>query len=329
MASAPRLCHHRAVRIVVVDAETLNPGDLSWEPLAALGEYEVHARTSADALVTRCAGAEAVLTNKVVFDRAVLEALPQLRYLGVTATGVNCVDLDAAAQHGVVVCNVPEYAAPSVAQHTIALLLELSTHVAHHAELVRRGGWSESGRFCYWERPMTELRGTTMGIVGLGAIGSAVADIALALGMRVRATGRGPLRTGGRAIEAVDLQTLFAESDVVSLHCPLSEQTHHLVDAARLSTMRPGALLLNTSRGPLIDEAALDAALRTGSLGGAGLDVLCEEPPPADHPLLSAPRCLVTAHQGWATRAARKRLMDGVIANLRAFVAGAPTHVVG
>lgn len=321
-------CHHRAMRIVVVDGATLNPGDLSWEPLRALGPCEVHEHTLPGELIARCDGADAVLTNKVLFDRAAFESLPKLRYLGVTATGVNCVDLAAASDHGVIVCNVPAYGTASVAQLTIALLLELTTHVAHHAALVRDGRWSDSARFCFWDRPMMELRGATLGIVGLGAIGSAVADIGIAMGMRVQASGRGELKVGGRPIASVELDVLFRSSDVVSLHCPLSQSTRHMVDAARLATMRPTAFLLNTSRGPLIDEAALDAALRSGHLAGAGLDVLCEEPPAADHPLLSAPRCIVTAHLGWATLAARQRLMDVSVANLAAFAERASQNLV-
>jgi len=316
------------MKIVVLDGHTLNPGDLSWDELRALGECEIHPRTPPELVTARAAGAEAVLTNKVVLEAATLAALPGLRYIGVLATGCNVVDTAAARARGVTVTNVPGYSTKSVAQLTFALLLELTHRVGHHADTVRAGRWSASADFCYWDFPLRELDGLTFGVVGFGAIGREVAAMAAAFGMRVLAHSRRrpePLPPG---VEWAPLDDLFARSDVVSLHCPLTPETRHLVNAERLARMKPGAFLLNTGRGPLVDEAALAAALNTGQLAGAGLDVLSAEPPPPGHPLLTARNCLITPHLAWASGAARARLMREVVANLRAFLAGAPRNVV-
>ncbi len=314
------------MKIVVLDAHTLD--DLSWAGLRQFGSCEIHPRTSPDQVVARAAGAAIVLTNKARLGRGEIAALPDLRYIGVLATGHDVVDVRAAAERGVTVTNVPAYGTPSVAQMTFALLLELCHHVGVHAQAARDGRWSASGEFSYRERPLIELAGCTLGIVGLGAIGRAVARIAAAFGMRVIAASSRPAAPAGLEVEIVPLDVVFAQADVVTLHCPLTPETARMVDAGRLASMKPTALLVNTARGGLVDEAALVAALSRGRLAGAALDVLAVEPPPADHPLLRAPNCLVTPHIAWATRAARERLLQAAIDNVAAFVAGTPLNVV-
>lgn len=311
----------------MLDAHTLNPGDLSWAALEALGSCEIHRRTAPDELLARARGAEILLTNKTPLTRAELSALPALRYIGVLATGHDVVDARAAAERGVVVTNVPAYGTASVAQLTFALLLELCNHVAVHADAARSGRWSASGEFAYWERPLVELAGLKLGIVGLGRIGQAVAGIGAALGMRVVAAARQPAPKP-LAVERLPLEQVFEEADVLSLHCPLTPSTARLVSAERLSRMKPSAFLINTARGGLIDEAALADALGERHIAGAALDVLAVEPPPHDHPLLRAPNCLVTPHIAWATRASRARLLETAVDNVRAFLAGTPRNVV-
>lgn len=320
------------MKIVVLDGYAANPGDLDWSPLEALGEVEVFDRTPADKVLERCRDAEIVLTNKVPFDAERIQALPQLRYIGVTATGYNIIDLEAARKQGVIVTNVPAYSTASVAQMTFALLLELTQNVGHHSHLVRWGHWSEAPDFCFWDKPLIELAGLTMGLVGFGQIARAVAGIAAAFGMQVQVFTRSPEKYRHQpeysGIAFVDLEELLRTSDVVSLHCPLTPETDKLINAERLALMKPGAYLINTGRGQLIDEPALAEALKQKRLAGAGLDVLSVEPPPGSNPLLTAPNCFVTPHIAWATRAARQRLLDTVIANVRAFVEGSPQNVV-
>jgi glycerate dehydrogenase len=316
------------MKIVVLDGYTANPGDLDWLPLAAFGELTVHDRTPATLLLERAAGAQVLLTNKVLLGAAELASLPDLRYIGVLATGYNVVDVNAARERGITVTNVPAYSTPSVAQHVFALLLELTRGTGRHAALVSAGRWSAAPDFCFWDSPQVELAGLTFGIVGFGAIGQAVARIALAFDMRVLAHTRTPDPAGWPEVDFVGLDELFARADVVSLHCPLTEETRGLVNASRLATMKPTAFLLNTGRGPLVDEAALAVALREACREGAGLDVLSQEPPPADNPLLSAPNCIITPHLAWATKAARQRLLNVSIDNVRAFLAGKSQNVV-
>lgn len=319
------------MNIVVLDGHTLNPlnpGDLSWDDLKALGPCEIFERTSPGEVADRLRTAEIAITNKATLHRAQIEASPQLKYIGVTATGYNVVDVEAAKERGIVVSNVPTYGTRSVAQHTFALLLELAQHAGHHAQTVRDGNWVRSADWCYWNRPLIELEGLTLGIVGYGRIGQAVAHLASAFGMKVIVAASSSGRKPAANVATVDLEYLFSESDVVSLHCPLTPQTKHLVNAPRLARMKPTAFLINTSRGPLVDEAALADALNTGCLAGAGLDVLSAEPPPADNPLLAAKNCLITPHIAWATRAARARLMQMSVENVRAFLNGKPQNVV-
>ncbi|MFN9685901.1 MAG: D-2-hydroxyacid dehydrogenase [Cyanobacteriota bacterium] len=307
---------------MVLDGHTNNPGDLSWAPLEVLGDLMVHPRTPPELVAERIADADVVLTNKTRLDGEGLAAAPRLRGIAVLATGHDVVDGIAARRLGVPVCNVPEYGTASVAQAVFALLLELTNHTGSLAAAVRQGRWSACPDFCFWDETLLELAGLTFGVVGQGRIGEAVARIARAFGMEVLSHRHHP-QPGD-----VDLDTLLAQSDVVSLHCPLTPQTHGLINADRLARLRPGALLLNTARGALVEETALLEALQSGHLGGAGLDVLCMEPPAPNHPLLSAPRCVITPHVAWASLAARRRLIDATAANVAALLAGSPIHVV-
>lgn len=317
------------MKIVVLDGFTTNPGDLSWEVLGALGEVVVYDKTADDKIIERAAEAEIVVTNKTLLRAGELEQLPKLRYICEIATGYNNIDVEAAAARGIAVSNVPAYSTASVAQYTFALLLELCHRIGHHGERVRRGAWAASEYFSFWDTPQVELEGKTLGIVGFGRIGSRVAAIADAVGMSVLATTRSrkpapPLRSFAWA----DLETLFARSDVVSLHCPLTSENERFVNGRLLSTMKPAAFLINTARGGLIDEPALVEALHAGRLAGAALDVLTTEPPKPGDPLIAAKNCIVTPHIAWATRAARARLIERTVENIRAFQAGQPVNVV-
>ena len=315
------------MNITVLDGFTLNPGDLSWKELEALGPCAIYDRTQPADLLARAAPAEVLLTNKTELSGAAIQSLPCLKYVGVLATGTNIVDLAAARARGILVTNVPTYGTRSVAQMTFALLLELAQHAGHHAQTVREGRWIRSPDWCYWDSPLIELDGLTLGLVGFGRIGRAVAELAAAFGMQVLAYD--PLvKSTPACVRVVDLEILFRDSDIVSLHCPLTPETRNLVNADRLSGMKPTALLLNTSRGPLVDEQALADALNSGGIAGAALDVLATEPPPASNPLLSAKNCIITPHISWATRAARSRLMDIAVDNVRAFLRGKPQNVV-
>ncbi len=317
------------MRIVALDGYTLNPGDLSWDPIRALGEFTSHDRTPPAEVVDRARGAGAVLTNKVAFDAKTIESLPDLKLIAVTATGYNIIDTAAAKARGVVVCNVPEYGTPNVAQHVFALLLELASRTGHHARTVRDGKWSASPDWSYWDYPLAELNGLTLGIIGYGRIGRAVGAIARAFGMRVIALRR---RTQSASVHEdvtdVDLDTLARESDVISLHAPLTAENAKMVNAGFLRKMKPTAFLINTARGGLVDEQDLATALDEGHIAGAGLDVLTKEPPAADNPLRTAKNCVITPHIAWASRPARQRLMDVTAANIRAFLAGTPQNVV-
>lgn len=314
------------MKIIVLDGHALNPGDLDWQALEALGACTIFDRTAPADLLPRCTGAEIVLTNKTPLSAATLERLPALRYIGVLATGYNVVDVDAAKKHGIVVANVPAYGTASVAQHVFALLLELTNHVGAHARSVRDGDWSRSADWCYWKTPLTELDGLTLGLIGYGRIGAQVAQISQAFGMKVLATTRTPKTAEG--VTFTDLETLLDASDVVSLHCPLTTATEALVNRDRIGRMKPTAFLINTSRGPLIAEADLAAALNSGRIAGAALDVLSSEPPAPDNPLLAARNCLITPHLAWATQAARRRLLQVAVQNVRAFLKGVPQNTV-
>lgn len=321
------------MKIVVLDGHALNPGDLSWSGLAAMGELTVYERSAPDQVISRSRGAQIVLTNKIEFDKARLEQLPELRYIGVTATGYNIIDTLAARRQGVLVSNVPAYSSRSVSQMVFALLLEMTQQVGHHSRLVRdEVRWSRCADFCFWDRPLIELDGLTLGLVGFGRIGRQVAEIGRAFGMRILAHTAHPDKYAEAAqkgdVTFVDLDDLFQDSDVISLHCPLTESTRQLVDDRRLDNMKPGVLLINTARGPLLDEQAVARALEDGRLGGLGVDVLSDEPPAADNPLLKAPNAFITPHIAWASRAARRRLMDTAVENVRTFLVGRPQNIV-
>ncbi|MFC1600919.1 D-2-hydroxyacid dehydrogenase [Candidatus Sumerlaeota bacterium] len=316
------------MRIVVLDGYTLNPGDLSWEQFQSLGECVIHDRTPVGETVARSLGAEALFTNKTPLPREVIDQLPDLKYIGVLATGYNIVDIEAAAERQIPVTNVPEYGTQSVSQMVFAHVLNFCNRVAEHSTSVRQGKWSQAKDFCFWDYPLVELAGRTMGIVGLGRIGSAVANVARALGMKVLAHDPAAPARVAEGVVLTELETVFRESDVVSLHCPLTEHNHSFVNAELLSLMKQSALLINTSRGPLIDEAALAEALNQGIIAGAALDVLATEPPAADCPLLTARNCFITPHIAWATRAARQRLMATAFDNVKAFLRGDSINVV-
>ena len=316
------------MNIVVLDGYTLNPGDLSWEGLEALGSCMIYARTPAPDIVSRAASAHIVLTNKTPLTRDTLALLPSLRYVGVLATGYNIVDVAAARERGIPVTNVPSYGTMSVAQVVFAHLLNLTHGIAHHTGAVRQGRWSSSADFSFWDTPLMELSGKTMGIIGLGQIGRAVARIARAFDMDVIAYDRSPAAPVPADVRLVQLEEVFSRSDVVTLHSPLTAETTGLVNRERLAAMKPTAFLINTSRGPVIDETALAEALEGGLIAGAGLDVLSSEPPPPDHPLLHARNCYITPHFAWASTAARRRLMDEVVENVHAFLEGRKRNIV-
>ena len=318
----------KRMKIVVLDGHTLNPGDLSWAELEALGDCEIYDATSGNDLAGRCRDAEAVITNKVVLDGQLMAQSPDLRYIGVTATGYNIVDVEAAAKRQITVTNVPIYGTRSVAQMVFALLLELCHHVGYHSGTVCEGKWSKSKDFCYWDYPLIELEGLVMGVVAYGRIGEATSDLAKAFGMDVLAYDVNPARAKAEDVQFVELDELFARSDVVSLHCPLTAENEKMVNSGRLGKMKKTAFLINTARGQLVNEQDLADALNSGRIAGAGLDVLSIEPPSANNPLLHAKNCCITPHIAWATRAARKRLLDTAIENLRVFMEENPQNVV-
>jgi glycerate dehydrogenase len=315
-------------QIVVLDGHTLNPGDLSWDDLRALGPCAVYDRTFPADIVSRAGQAEIVLTNKTELSADVIEAFAHLRYIGVLATGYNVVNIETARRRGIVVTNVPAYSTSSVAQMVFAHLLNLALRVGYHAHSVRRGKWASQPDFCYWETPLLELAGLTMGIVGFGRIGRATAQIARAFGMEVIAYDIDTPTDAPRECRFVELDEVFRRSDVLSLHCPLTSENKGLVNEQRLAMMKQGAFLINTSRGPLIDEPALAQALNDGRIAGAGLDVLTSEPPEKDNPLLVAKNCFITPHISWATQAARQRLLMVAVENVAAFLAGKPQNIV-
>lgn len=310
------------MKIVVLDAYTLNPGERRWEELEELGEVVVHDRTAQLDVVRRAKDAEVVLTNKTILDGFILNLLPKLKYIGVLATGYNVVDLDVARQRGIVVTNIPAYSTQSVAQMAIAHLLNITQRVAHYAHEVHNGVWSAQPDFCYWNTPLIELAGKKIGIVGFGNTGQATAQIAEALGMEVWVYTSKPKKSLPKKYQKVTLDELFSACDVVSLHCPLTAENKEMVNSFRLSLMKQGAILINTSRGGLIDEKALEQALLSGKLLGAGLDVLSSEPVPNGNPLLKLKNCFITPHIAWATRESRMRLMNQAVENLKAWMEG-------
>lgn len=317
------------MKIVVLDGFTLNPGDLTWEGLHPFGEVIIYDRTPADQVVERAWGAEVVFTNKTPLGEDIINQLPDLKFIGVLATGYNVVHTEAAKARGILVTNVPGYGTTSVVQMTFALLLELCQHVQHHSDVVKDGKWSRSADFCFWDYPLVELAGKTMGIIGFGHIGQQVGDVATALGMQLIGNSRHRTdQSHRRNFKWAEIPELLQQSDVVSIHCPLLPETKGLINKDSLKTMKRSAFLLNTSRGPIVVEEDLAEALNQGVIAGAGLDVLSVEPPPRDNPLFRAKNCLITPHIAWATREARARLLDIAIRNLAAFIKGEPVNVV-
>lgn len=317
------------MKLVILDGYALNPGDLSYEPLRQFGELTVYDRTDTEAeAIARIGDSEIVLVNKVPITESLLAACPGIRLICVQATGYNVVDCAACARRGIPVTNVPSYGTAAVAQFTIALMLEICHRIGYHDELVHQGKWENCGSFCFWDTPQMELAGKTLGIVGFGRIGQAVAKAAKGFDMRILAYNRTRRPEGETLAQYVDLDTLLAESDFVTLHCPLTPATEKLINADALARMKDGAVLINTSRGGLVDENAVRAALESGHLRAAAVDVVTEEPITADNPLLGAPNCLITPHMAWAPVESRQRLLNCVIENIRCFLEGKPQNVV-
>lgn len=313
------------MKIVVLDGYCLNPGDLSWKEMESLGDLKVYDRTSPAELLERSEGAEVLITNKTLISADDMEALPQLKYIGVLATGYNVVDVEAAKKKGIVVTNIPAYSTSSVAQMVFAHLLNITQRVGHYADMNRQGKWSDNVDFCYWDTDLIELDGKWMGIVGFGNIGQATARIALAYGMRVGVFTSKSQEDLPEGIIKMDLNELFTTCDVISLHCPLTPSTQEMVNAERLKLMKPNAILINTGRGPLINEQDLANALNESKILAAGLDVLSTEPPTSTNPLLSARNCFITPHIAWATKEARIRLMQIAVSNLEGYING---HII-
>jgi glycerate dehydrogenase len=317
------------MKIIVLDGHTLNPGDLTWERLSALGEVVIHDRTPADKIIERSIGAEVLITNKTPFTEEIMKSLPDLKYIGVLATGYNVIDTIAAKKRNIIVTNVPAYSTTSVAQLVFALLLELCHHVQKHSDSVMEGKWAQSHDFSYSDFPLIELSGKTFGIIGFGSIGKKVADIATVFGMKIIAASRHQTNQPERKnFRWGEIRDVLEQADVVSMHCPLSPETKGLINSESLKRMKSSAFLINTSRGPVVLEQDLADALNKGIIAGAGVDVLSIEPPSKDNPLFNAKNCLITPHIAWATKEARVRLMDIAVNNVAAFIDGKPVNVV-
>ena len=316
------------MKIVVLDGGTLNPGDLSWDALKTFGELDIYDVTPEDKVVERSRQADILIINKIVIDKNMLSQLPQLKYIGLMATGYNVVDVKATRERNIPVTNIPTYGTQSVAQMVFSLLLELCQHVGHHSQTVQDGKWSTCPSFCYWDYPLVELAGLTMGIVGYGRIGRMTGTLAKAFGMNIIAYDAYADKMDDIDVPFVEIDELFAKSDAISLHCPLSPENKKMVNSQRLSLMKKSAFLINTSRGPLINEQDLADALNSNKIAGAGLDVLSIEPPKSDNPLFSAKNCYITPHIAWATFSARKRLMQIAVENVEAFIDGKLINVV-
>lgn len=316
------------MKIVVLDGHALNPGDLSWDFLAQFGTYTVYDRTPEDQIVSRIGDAEIVLLNKTPISAATLDACPSIKMICVLATGYNVVDCSAAKARGIPVCNVPDYGTAAVAQFTFALLLELCHQVGHHGQTVRDGKWCDCADFCYWDTPQMELAGKTIGIIGFGRIGRAVGNIAKAFGMHVIAYNRSQCDEGKAIGNYVNLDELLATADIISLHCPLSAENTGIINEDSIAKMKDGVILLNTARGPLVDEAAITAALESGKVRGFACDVISSEPMKENNPLKSAPNCIVTPHMAWAPVESRQRIASCTERSIRAFLEGSPINTV-
>ena len=316
------------MKIVVLDGNAVNPGDLSWDFLCAYGDVQVYPRTAAKDVLPRMHDADIILTNKVNITPSIMDACPHLKLICVLATGYNVIDVEAATARSIAVCNVPSYGTAAVCQFTFSLLLELCNRVGHHETAVRNGKWASCPDFCFWETPQMELAGKTIGIIGFGRIGKAVATVANAFGMNVMAYSRTQNAQDAVLGTLVDLDTLLSQSDIISLHCPLTPQTAGIINQAAIEKMKDGAILINTARGPLVDEHALAQALRTGKLRGAAMDVLTQEPPDCDNVLIGIHNCILTPHMAWSPIEARQRILNCTEESIRAFLAGSPINTV-
>lgn len=317
------------MKIVILDGHAINPGDLSWDSICSLGDVTVHDQTiGEEQIIRRIGDADIIVPNKTPITEQVLAVCTNIKLIAITSTGYNVIDCDAAKRRNIPVCNVPGYGTSAVSQFTIGLLLELCHRIGHHDHVVHQGKWTACPNFCFWDTPQMELAGKTMGIIGFGRIGKAVGQIAKALGMDIIAYSRSTCPEGEAIARYVDLDTLLRCSDVISLHCPLFPETERIINAAAIEKMKDGVIILNTSRGPLIDEKALCAALHSGKVRGAAMDVVSQEPILADNPLLTAPNCIITPHMAWAQGEARQRLIDSTASNIRAFLEGCPQNVV-
>lgn len=316
------------MKIVILDGHVENPGDLSWEGFAALGELTVYEHPAEEETVQRIGDAELVITNKTSITREVIEACPSIRYIGVLATGYNVVDIDAAREKGIPVCNVPTYGTMSVSQFSIALLLEICHHIGYHSDTVFAGKWQNHRDWCYWDYPLIELDGKTIGIIGFGRIGQAEGRIAKALGMKVIAYDLFESESGREIGEYVSLDELYARADVITLHCNLTKDNERMIDRDSIQKMKDGVILINNARGQLVDEQDLADALNSGKLAAAAVDVVSTEPICADNPLLQAKNCIITPHMSWGAKESRQRIMDTAVANLKAFLDGTPQNVV-
>ena len=316
------------MKIVILEGHAVNPGDLSWDCLKLFGQVSVYPRTAPEEAIPRIGDAEIVLINKTPITAELLDACPSIRLICVLATGYNVVDCDAAKQRGILVCNVPDYGTDAVAQFTFSLLLELCNRVGHHNDLVHQGRWSACPDFCFWDTPQMELAEKTMGIIGFGRIGKAVGNIAKAFGMRVLACNRSRPAENIAIADYVNLQTLLQQSDIVSLHCPLTPETNKIINQNTISQMKTGAILLNTARGALVDEEALSEALVCGKLRGAAVDVVSQEPITSNNPLLTAPNCIITPHMAWAPMESRQRILDCTVKSIQGYLSGNPVNVV-
>ena len=316
------------MKIVVLDGHTLNPGDLSWEPLELFGKVKVYPRTPNELVVERAQGAEVLLTNKTALDRDCLNQLPQLQYIGVTATGYNIVDIATAKERSITVTNIPGYGTESVAQHTFALILELTNQIGKHSSTVKQGKWSGHPDWSFWETPLTELKGKTLGIIGFGKIGKKVAQLGVCFGMNIVVYHKHPQEVKKAGFLSISLQKLFEQSDIVSLHCPLTNKNHGFINTSLLARMKSNALLVNTARGLLINEQDLAKALNQKTLAGAGLDVLSAEPPSIENPLIGARNCIITPHNAWGSIESRTRLLAQAVDNLKAYLNNEHRNVV-
>ncbi len=316
------------MKIVILDAGVINPGDLTWAGFEALGDLAIFARTEEKDIVDIAYDAEVIITNKTPLRAQTIEKLPNLRYIGIVATGYDVVDINAAAMRGIPVCNVVAYGVDTVAQHVMALLLELTRGITDHSNSVKAGQWNKCDDWCYWLRPMRDLSEMVMGIVGFGNIGHKVGHMAHIMGMQVQAYNRSPKSCIEYPCDFVDLETIFSSSDVISLHCPLNEESREMVNAKLIAKMKPNSIIINTARGALLNEADVATALHNGQLGGLGVDVLSTEPPAQDNPLLTAPNCLITPHISWATRKARANIVRLAVENLQSWIKGTTTNAV-